>query len=365
MGNKLKDVFSNNTVEMGGKVRFENSDAHKKFLEALDLVWEEGKTVQVDGVSSISTQMKTGKYAYPFLEEHSVDKVFVMPNIENVTIPLETERGDKTLQLRRYYTSNEIVLETNPKAIVYIKMKVKKGTTENTFSYRVQPELAKTVEEIIENYVVAIAFINYLFREDVSGTQKELEVIDKTKGYFSRALDFYKRLQKVEKELELQFNPKLQNEKRNDEKEFEQLYGILYENVAFRYNAKLNADKGIEVASKFKDTNMLIGTKLQLTFKGNVEFDIYGQSISIFTANLLLNAVVKDIQEEENGNIKIWYDDTDSEPMYISYTGFKSERERDIELDTLMEHSKKYIDAFTVDEYLKQKYLDVMTDLCD
>ena len=73
----------------------------------------------------------------------------------------------------------------------------------------------------------------------------------------------------------------------------------------------------------------------------------------------MLNAVVKDIKEE-NGNIKIWYDDTDSEPMYISYTGFLTEAERDSEIDTLMEDLDKYIDAFTVDEYLKQKYIDVL-----
>lgn len=355
MANKLKDIFSNKMVDMGGKIRFETPDAYKKFLEALEIVWEEGKAVEIEGVTSISTQMKTGKYVYPFLEDNKVDKVFIAPSTERVPITLETELGERTLQLRRYYTSNEIILETDSKAIVYMKMKVRKGTTENTFSYRVQPDFAKNIDEIVENYIITIAFIDYLFREDLKSTKEELDMISKTKSYFSGALDFYKRLQNVEKEFELQFNPKLKNEKGNDEQEFEELYYLLYEKKVFRYNAKLTADSGINVAIKLNETKLEIGSKLELTFKSKVEFDIYGQTISIFTANLLSNAVVKEIKEEENGNVKIWYDDTDSEPMYISYTGFRTETERDCELETIKEHPQKYIEALTVEDFLRQK----------
>ena len=358
MANKLKDIFSNNMVDMGGKIRFETPEAYKKFLEALESVWEEGKTVEVEGVSSISTQMKSGRYAYPFLEENGIDKMFVAPSVEMVPVALETEIGTKTLQLRRFHTTNEIILETNSKAIVYMKMMIKKGTTQNTFSYRVQPELAKTVGEIVENYIVTVAFLNYLFREDVSGTQEELDLISKTKNYFVGALDFYKRLQKVEQEFDLDFCPKEQNEKCNDEQEFEELYALVYEKKAFRFNAKLTAEKGIDVATKLSETELVVGSKIELTFRSTAEFDIYGQTISVYTANLLSNAVVKEIKAEENGNTKIWYDDTDSEPMFISYTGFKSEAERDHEMEVLMEHSKKYIEASTVDEYLRQKYLN-------
>lgn len=356
MANKLKDIFSNKTVDMGGKIRFETPEAYKKFLEALEIVWEEGKAVEVEGVSSISTQMKTGKYVYPFLEDNKIDKVVVAPSTESVPILLKTELGERTLQLRRYHTTKEIVVETESKAIVYMKLKVKKGTNENTFSYRVQPELANTIKEIIENYTIAIEFINYLFRKDAPGTKEELDLISKTKSYFSEALDFYKRVQKIEKEFDLQFDPKLKNEKGNDEQEAEELYYLLYEQEAFRYNAKLTSDGGIDVAIKLNEAKLAIGSKLELTFKNKAEFDIYGQTISIFTANLLANAVVKDIKEEENGNTKIWYDDTDTEPMYISYTGFKTEAERDCELDSLMKHPKKYIEAVTVEDYLRRKY---------
>lgn len=53
--------------------------------------------------------------------------------------------------------------------------------------------------------------------------------------------------------------------------------------------------------------------------------------------------------------MKILYDDTDSEPMYISYTAFKSEDEREQELKIMMEHREKYINAPTVAKYMWQK----------
>lgn len=356
MTNKLKDIFSNKDVEMGGKVHFETAEAYKQFLKALELVWEEGKTVEVEGVSAISTQMKTGQSAYPFVEEERVDKMVVAPSTEIISIPLETEIGNKEIQFRKYHTANDTILETASKAIVYMKMRVKNGTTQNTFSYRVQPDFAKSIEEIVESYIVVLAFLEYLFKEDVSGTKEELEVISKTKKYFRGALDFYKRVRQIEQAFNLQFQPQVQNEKKNDEKEFEELYGLLIENLVFRLNAKLTAKEGINIDGKLNESKLKIGSKLDLTFKGDLEYDIYGQTIKLFSANLLLNAAVEEIKEE-NGNTKIFYSDTDSEPMFISYTAFKSEEERDHELEKIMQYKEKYSKAITVEEYLRKKYL--------
>ncbi|MDD6224104.1 MAG: thermonuclease family protein, partial [bacterium] len=50
--------------------------------------------------------------------------------------------------------ATEIILETDKKSIVYLKLSMKKGSGQNTFSYRAQPELAKNIEEIIESYSI-------------------------------------------------------------------------------------------------------------------------------------------------------------------------------------------------------------------
>ena len=354
MVNKLKDIFSNNLVDMGGNVRFKNLEAQQNFFDALDIVWEQGKTVEVDGISSVSTHVKSGKYIYPFLEANKVDRFIVGPSVESVPISLDTEIGKKTLQLKRFHTAKEIVLETDSKAIVYIKMRLNKLTKENTFYYRVQPEQANSIQEIVENYILIIAFMNYLFKDNESNAQEEDNMIHKSKKYFIGALDFYQRLHEVERELDLHFFPKVQNENCDDEAEFEQLYGLLYENKAFRINKKISMDEGINL-TKLNDMNLTIGSKLNMVFNGNISFNIYGQNISLYTANLLTNAVVKEIKKED-GNIKVLCDDTDSEPMYISFTGFKLEIERDYETEILMGKIDKYINAITIDEYLRQKY---------
>lgn len=157
----------------------------------------------------------------------------------------------------------------------------------------------------------------------------------------------------MEKDLEVQFNPVIQNEDESDEQELEELYDLLFENMAFRYNAKLTAKDGIKIAEKLKEIEF--ESKLELVFGNKAEFQLYGQTIMFYTASALVNAIVKSVEETPDGNVKILYDDTDSEPMYISYTAFKSEDEREQELKIMMEHREKYINAPTVAKYMWQK----------
>jgi len=233
---------------------------------------------------------------------------------------------------------------------------VKKENGQNTFSYRAQPELAKTVKEIIESYSIVVAFLDYLFKGDVHLPQEEYEMIKKIKKYFNNSVAYFKRVQKVEETFKIQFNPAKQNEKGNDEQELEELYLLLFEGKAFRYNAKLNGPGDVEITMKELDLQLAIGNRVEMTFSSTAEFDIYGEKISIYTANLLSNAIIKEVKEEIDGKTKIWYDDTDSAPMFISYTGFKSLDEREQEMGELMNHKKKYIDAITIEEYLIKKY---------
>lgn len=356
MGNKLKDIFSNKMIDFGGNIQFDTPEAYKNFLEALKIVEAEGKVVEVEGVSSISTRAKSGNCEYPFFEDDRVDKVYVGPSIDEVPIILQTELGERTLQLNRYHTTNEIIIETDKNAIVYLKLSVKKKSNQNTFSYRAQPELAKTVEEIIENYSIVEAFLKYLFRDDVHTLQEEYKMISNIKKYFNDAVTYFKRVRKLEETFAVKFNPAKQNEKGNDEQEVEELYALIFAEKAFRYNAKLNGPGDAEITMKILDPQLVIGKKIEMIFSGTAEFDIYGEKVIIYTANLLANAIVKEIKEEADGKMKVWYDDTDSEPMFISYMGFKTLDEREAEMDKLIEHKKKYVDAISVEEYLHEKY---------
>lgn len=53
MGNKLKEVFSNQEISYKGKISFKNKEAYEDFIEALNSVQEEGRTIRVNGVRGI------------------------------------------------------------------------------------------------------------------------------------------------------------------------------------------------------------------------------------------------------------------------------------------------------------------------
>ena len=102
-----------------------------------------------------------------------------------------------------------------------------------------------------------------------------------------------------------------------------------------------------------------IGDKLALTFLSIKEFKFLRQTVRLHTANLMVNAFVKDIQENSDGSVKIMYCGTDSKPMYIAFSAFKNEEEAKQELNRILQHDKIYIDALTSDKYIRQFYSDI------
>lgn len=352
MPNKLKDIFSDKMFDLGGKVHFQDSESYNKFLEALQIVQNEGRAVAVEGISSVTTEARDGEMEYPFLEQKNLTQIIIAPSTENVPIALNTEYGKKTVLFRRYHTSNEIILETDKSEIVYLKIVFIKNTSNITFTYRIQPQLAKTVKDIVESYNTAIAFLNKMFKYEDSQNLTTL-IFD-----MRESLLFFERLYLVEQELELSFKP-AQIDDTEKEGELEELYLLLIEKKVIRLNAKLNATESTGMTMESGTHELEVGSKLDITFLGNLEYTIYGQKISVHTANLVANAIVKEVKEDKDGALKVLYGDTDSQPMYISYTGFKTIDEARQEAKTIMEHKEEYTDALTFDEHSNYRTLEL------
>ena len=104
------------------------------------------------------------------------------------------------------------------------------------------------------------------------------------------------------------------------------------------------------------DTPLSIGGKIALTFLSTIEFNFLKQTVTLHTANLLVNALVKDIQECDDGTVKILYGDTDRKPMYISFSAFKTKEEAEQEGDNILQHDEVYINALTSNAYINQFY---------
>jgi len=356
MPNKLKEIFSDKMFDLGGKIYFQDNEAHRQFLNALQIVQDEGKPVEVKGITALTTVVRDGEMVYPFLEQKDFSQFIVAPSTEDVPIVVNTKHGEKTVLFKCYHTTNETVLETGENEIVYFKIVFIKGTPNITFTYRTQPQLAKTIKDIVESYNTTIALLNNLFKDDdKQELSDEYTFIHDTRESFIELESFFSRLYLIEQELGLSFSPAKIGDTENDEEELEELYLLLIEKKVIRLNAKLTATESTGITMKAGYNLPEAGSKLDITFISKIEYTMYGQKISVHTANLLSNAIVKQFEENEDGSKKILYDDTDSQPMYISYMGFKTIDEAKKEMSTIMEHKERYTDALTFNEYMSSK----------
>lgn len=361
MANKLKLVFSEEMFSLDGKINFSDNEAYHKFMQALNAVQSEGKTVNVDGVLSIETAIRSGDGVYPFSRQDKIKDLTIGPSVDEVSLELDTEFGSKELRFERYYTNDAVVLQTPKEAIVYMKMIFGKGEQKFKFTYQAQPEKAKSVKEVLEAYSIVLALMKKLFKKenDESFALEKTEddkVVENMESFFQKAHLLYQKLDFVEQELGIVFDPVELTQDEESRMDLEELYIALKEKKVIRLNAKLTETEATGIVVKQQEKQLKIGSELDITFVSSVEYSLWGNKVVLYTANLLSNAIVKEIREGQNGELKILYGNEDSRPMYISYRGFKSEEEAKEEMKHIMERKDIYSEALTVYEYIRQHY---------
>lgn len=354
MGNKLKNIFSDEEISFNGKINFRDQKSYEQFIMALETVQEEGKLVQVKGIDSVETLIRNGKSVYPIEEHDNICEFVVAPSTDEVSFELDTDYGKKLLVLKRYRIKKGIVLQTSENAIVYLKILFEKDTMKSKISYQAQPENSKNVKELIESYSVILSFFNRIFRENISTLEDDIS-LKNMKKYFQNAIEGYKKLEFVEKEFGVTFDPKVLSQNEECWVDLEQLYLTLKEKEVIRLNAKVNETEVIGMQLNKQDQNIKVGDVLDITFVVNIDYSLWNINITLFAASLLSNAIIKEIDEAADGKIKILYGDEDSRPMYMSYRGFKTEGEAKKEMNTIMCHKEKYRNALTVMEHMNKR----------
>lgn len=357
MSNKLKKIFSDEEISFGGKINFKDHEAYSEFIRALDTVYEEGRAVRVNGVVSIETLLHNGDSEYPFEEHGKIEEFIVAPSVERVPFRLNTEFGEKVIDFNRYYTNQGAVLQTSEQAIIYLKLFFEKNTRKLNFTYSAKPELAKSVKELVENYSIVLSLFERWFtlKDNDKNNSDELEewaFVENAKDYFKKMFCLYKKLDYVEQELRIVFEPAKLTQNEKDWLELEEVYLVLREKKAIRINAKMTEIEIAELAEYQVIENLKIGNVLALTYISSAEYFLWEKTIKLHTVNLLSNAIVKEIKKMPNDKIKIIYSDEDSRPMYISYRGFKTQIEAEQELKDIMCHKEIYENALTVRDYI-------------
>lgn len=354
MGNKLKNVFSSEEISFNEKLNFRDQESYEQFIMALETVQEEGKPVQVKGIDSVEMLIRSGKSVYPIAEHNNICDFVVEPQTEKVSLELDTDYGKKRIDLKRYQINKGIVLQTSEKAIVFLKIFFEKDTMKSKISYHIQLENAKNVKELIESHSIILSFFNKLFREDIDNMEDGITIKD-MKKYFEKAIEGYKKLEYVEEEFGIAFDPKILSQNEECWVDLEEIFLTLKEKEVIRLNAKVHDMGSVGMNVNQQVENIKVGAALDVTFIVNIDYSLWNINITLFAASLLSNAIVKEINKEANGEIKILYSDEDSRPMYISYRGFKTEEEAKEEMKNIMNHKDEYINALTVTGHINKR----------
>jgi len=357
MPNKIKDIFSDDMFNINGTLHFSDDEAYKNFLSALEIAYAEGRVVPVDGVTSIDTNVGYLGAKFPLEEHTNISHFVVGPAVEPAPITLAVDGEEKTITLLRSRTKDKVILKSEPDSIVSFHFTFLLNENRHTVNYKVQFEKAKSIGEVADSFSLADALLSHLYKqEDNTPAENGKVSLSDVKEYFRCYKSFFMRLKAIESKLSLSISPNLLNDlPREEQQDIDELYLLLCENKVVRLNTKLTSTNSTSVAMNKADSPITIGSKIALTFLSTIEFNFLNQTVTLQTANFLINAFVKDIQEDD-GTVKVLYGDTDSKPMYIAFSAFETEAEAEAEANNILQHDELYINALTANAYIKQFY---------
>ena len=212
-------------------------------------------------------------------------------------------------------------------------------------NYQIHLDKAKTIKELSENYNIVLSFFNRLFRDDIIKSDNGIDI----KIYFAKSIERYK------KEFEVTFVPKDLTQNEDSWMDLEELYLALKEKEIIRLNAKVNDTETAGMKINQQIDSIKVGDAIDITFISEIYYSLWNVKITLFSANLLGNAIIKEINEASDGEIKILYGSEDSRPIYISYMGFKTEAEAKEEMKEIMNHKEDYMNALTVMGYISKR----------
>ena len=360
MANKLKNIFSNDPPEYKSTVRFQSNDAYRNFRAALDAVEKDGSVVPVDGIESVSMFIEDHGLRIPLKHSDAISEFMVGPAMESFPFSVVWGENEKVYIFRKFRISEGVVLETERKAVVYLKLVFSEDVQKVKITYQIQYEFAKTIEEIVFELSACISFLSKFYTPTVEmGTAEDLNTVNEILRCLRYTEGFMSRLNAVEKELGMSFSPKeLNTLSSENQKDVEELYLLLCKKIPLRANTRITSTEANKIEISKEREEIKIGTKIALCFTRRIEFVLLGQKIVIYTANALINAIIKDFQQ--NGErVSVFYGDTDSQPMYIAYSAFLQEEQAKKETERNIGGEKAYAEARTGIQYMKE-YFDVI-----
>lgn len=251
-----------------------------------------------------------------------------------------------------------------------IDFKAKIDLDRKTLNLSVTPQLeyAKKTEDVIDSYkIVGAIFKKLLYfgvdspilsEERKQQIQKEADQAAPLLNRIEQETRIFEVVSVIEEKLNLKFDITQFAKEPEYLQDTEELYFALIKQFPVRLNAKVKSSdtQGVNIVHVEKDLE--IGDPVNITFDGDVIYNICGTKIKLYTANIISNAVVKKIVPLENGQTKIIYGDEEVCPMFISYRVYVTKEDAQKEADSMIERKEEYVKAKTIYEYLAENGLN-------
>ena len=345
MSNKLRDIFSDEEQYHTVKMHFKDISSSKEFLKKFNDMWESGEAVSIEGIEKISETMKSSTSEFPLVENLVISEVVMSPLQEEIIIPLEVNEYIGQIKLYRTTLKEKYVIHSEREAAVKFYIEVNPNSGKIVFKQSLQLQNAKNVEELVNQFKQAEAFIQLLFQKD-----KEIIERDDMINLFSKGQHYFKHLLELEKVIGIQFKTEMIEK---DEKSIllaEELYLMLIKKEKIRRNRSLNSLSNVSIKEE------ITGKEILLTLDSEKSYELYGERIKIYEVSCFFNMIVSKIEnnkDDKENSKKIFFTESDSKPAYSVYSGFFTEKDAIEEKQKLSEKIEEYRNAKSIDEYLK------------
>lgn len=349
MANKLRNLFDDGNRELTGKFSFENIEKHKAFVEAINKATKEGIPTAVDGIREISISFKDGDSQYPLKKDEKVTSVVIYPCETPIDIGVDTDKGKRDVRFLKKELKEKVELENIDKKGADIKIVFDFKEKKAVLNYNAKMEKADSLDELIDYFNTM-----YFLCKKMFGTDVESEEVENMANFFMTNVIFFEQLQCISKKLGIQILPSEIKDIENDDFFIERLYFSLIESRVLRSNQKVLSMNNISfIDDKNPGDNPMIATYLE---QGRVM--LCGKEVNIFIVSMAFNLLIDKEELIENGNSKLFFKDTEKDPIYISSRIFLNEEEAQKELEVAMENKEPYIEAKTLGECIRDCYED-------
>ena len=343
--NRLRDFFSDDNGQDLFTISSNNKEDLQKILDAVEEVQNSGKPKSIKPDNAFfRRKIGIDDAQYDIEDKEKLLAIHVYPDVSPVVIPISIDNKPDVYHFFKKQKGEKIEVHSMPDSIIDITLIIDVKSEKVDFVYRAQYDLTESLAELQHEYRRLLALTRTIFeKKDKSENEEQYRIvvvkIRRTIQLIQMIIDLSKAFSITVKPIDLE---SLENE----EFSIEKAHLMIIQNRIIRTNDRLTSIDDAYV------TDDEIGKSLAVSFLGVWHYNFFGTIVKIYIVNCVINAVIKSIEEDQDGKRKAMFEDSDSNPMYRAYTGYMNREKAENESRDLFNHIEMYANAKKIEEHL-------------